>query len=696
MDQQAVDALIEQDARCIITEWNADAERLFGWIRADAIGRPSHIIIPVRNRDRHDQGLQALFTADRRVHSRRITVLHRDGHEFTVDIAISIHERGDEDRAVAVAGQSARDDETGLVRGDLGDVRYRAILDQIEDACAVVDLAGRYRFVNDAFCRLFGRSREALIGTSFRDNSKSDDRIAKLRGVCTHVLDQAGARRRVRVHRCTVNGVEKSLEQSVSLDRDANGRPVGFMTIIRDCTARALAQQELARSKEAAEDANRAKSDFLANMSHEIRTPMNGIIGMTVLALDTDLTPYQADCLDTVKSSAESLLTILNDILDFSKIESRKLEMEAVAFSLGDTIADALKPFGVRAHQKGLELLCDIAPDVPAGIVGDPVRLKQIVNNLIGNAIKFTDRGHVVVSVRQETRGEGCIMLHFAVTDTGIGVPADQQAAIFEAFRQADGSTTRKFGGTGLGLAISTSLVKMMGGRLWVESEPDAGSAFHFTATFDLADVPGTARDKASLADLRVLIVDDNPVNRRILDAQTRSWAMVPTTVDGGQAAIDALTAAAREGRPFDLVLLDANMPGLDGFAVAEQALLRPDLAGVRSPDAQLVRRRRRHRPMPRPPGSRPPSDQADQGGRPPRGDDAHRRQRRAAKPQSGEIGPEGRPSRVSSACSSPRTTSSTNGWRSAAHQAWSYGHGRGQRAGALDALERRRPYVSC
>ena len=578
MNQHPVDALIELDARGVITEWNAGAEALFGWIRADAVGRHSHTIIPARNRERHDQGLQAVSATDRRVHSRRITVLHHDGHEFTIDLAISIQARDGEDRVVAVARQIARDDEPAWSE-DLGDVRYRAILDQIEDACAVVDLTGRYRYVNNAFCRLFSRSRETLTGTSFRDNSASDDRINKLRHVYAQVY-KTGMPAKAFEYQITVNGVEKSLEQSVSVDRDVNGRPVGFMSIIRDCTARALAQEELAKSKEAAEDANRAKSDFLANMSHEIRTPMNGIIGMTMLALDTDLTPYQADCLDTVKSSAESLLTILNDILDFSKIESRKLEMEAVAFSLADTIADALKPFSVRAHQKGVELLCDIAPDAPAAIVGDPVRLKQIVNNLLGNAIKFTDRGHIVVSVRQETRNEGCIMLHFAVTDTGIGVPAEKQATIFEAFRQADGSTTRRFGGTGLGLAISTSLVTMMGGRLWVESEPDAGSAFHFTAAFDLADLPDPARGQPSLANLRVLIVDDNPVNRRILDAQTRSWAMVPTAVDGGHAALEALTAAARDGRPFDLVLLDANMPGLDGFAVAEQVRLHPELAG--------------------------------------------------------------------------------------------------------------------
>jgi two-component system sensor histidine kinase/response regulator len=574
MDQLDDDARIEQEPCGTITEWNAGAERLFGWMRADAIGQPSCIIIPARNRERHRQGLDALFTGHERVASRRLTVLHRDGREFTADFAMAIHEHAGGRRAVAIARRTARNAEPAWSENP--DVRYREILDQIEDACAVVDLGGRYRFVNNAFCRLFGRSRETLTGTSFRENSKSDGRIAALRSVYAQVY-QTGTPVKAFEYQVTLNGIDRSLEQSVSLDRDAQGRPVGFLTIIRDCSERTQAQQELARAKDAAEKANRAKGEFLANMSHEIRTPMNGIIGMTLLALETDMTPYQSDCLNTVKQSAESLLTILNDILDFSKIESRKLEMEAVAFPLCDTIAEVLKPFGVRAHQKGLELLCDVAPGLPAGVVGDPVRLRQIINNLVGNAIKFTARGQVVVSVRPTPGTPG--LLHFSVADTGMGIPAGQQDAIFEAFRQADGSTTRKFGGTGLGLAISMSLVQMMGGRLWVESEPGVGSTFHFTAAFAPSDMASASQDRAGLVNLRVLIVDDNEVNCRILEARTRSWGMAPSAVGGGEAGMTALVAAAREGRPFDLVLLDANMPEVDGFAVAERIRQRTDLS---------------------------------------------------------------------------------------------------------------------
>jgi CheY-like chemotaxis protein len=309
---------------------------------------------------------------------------------------------------------------------------------------------------------------------------------------------------------------------------------------------------------------------------------MNGIIGMTELALDGDLNDEQRECLTTVRSSADSLLSILNDILDFSKIESRKLDLEAIPFSVRDLIGQSLKPLAVKAEQKGLELLYDVHPDVPEGIIGDPVRVRQVLSNLIGNAIKFTEQGHVLLEVRQDAHNEGSTMLHFEVADTGIGVAPEKHATIFEAFSQADGSTTRRFGGTGLGLTISATLVRMMGGRIWIESEPGHGSTFHFTAAFDVAELSASkASSEPLLAELPVLIVDDNPVNRRILLGQLTRWHMRPTAVEGGEAALDALIAAAEAGTPFVLVLLDANMPGMDGFSVARQISSTPELAGA-------------------------------------------------------------------------------------------------------------------
>jgi PAS domain S-box-containing protein len=454
----------------------------------------------------------------------------------------------------------------------------KEMVDHSLDGICSMDAAGNFTRANGAFERILGYSAVELLGRPFIKLVHPDD-LKKTERAATEIMGGVAVKDFENRY-LAKNGAVVNMMWSARWSDEQKQ----IFCMVRDVTQSKAAEAELQLAKRAAEDASRAKSEFLANMSHEIRTPMNGIIGMTELTLDTRLNREQREYLGMVKSSAHSLLSLINDILDFSKIEAGKLELESIDFSLRDCIAGMVKPLGVRADQKGLELVVDIPADVPDHLVGDPMRLRQILINLTDNAIKFTERGEVILKIANQAAPNGESHLHFSVSDTGIGIPAEKQGAIFEAFAQADGSTTRTYGGTGLGLSIASQLVRQMQGRIWIESEVGKGTAFHFTARLGVRHTPSPTikhADPADLNGLRALVVDDNAVNRRILKELLSNWRMRPKAVDSGARAIEEMVRAAKAHARYQLVLVDALMPEMDGFTLAERIQQEPELSGA-------------------------------------------------------------------------------------------------------------------
>jgi len=564
------DGIISLDKNNNIVEWNRGAEIIFGYTKEEALEKNVDKLVGQEKFSEAKEITNGTFKEGKRFNIPDTVRYRKDGSPVEVSISSSpIIRLGKIIGAVAIYKDISAWKEKERQIQTLKEFNEN-IVNSLAEGILIEDGEGIISFINPTLEKMLGYSSEEIVGKSWEMIVPEEER--------EKIVDKTSSRQKKTTEKYEARILTKKGSMIPVLISAQTifekGEFKGVLTAFTDIS-------ELVEARMLADAANRAKSEFLANMSHEIRTPMNGIIGMTELALSTDLTDEQRDYLEAVKDSSNSLITIINDILDFSKIEARKIEIVNIEFNLYEALGDMVSALAVQAHNKGLELAYQIAPEIPHRVIGDPGRLRQVLLNLISNAIKFTEKGEVVITLITKQQTEDDAIFLFTVKDTGIGIPEDKQKQIFEAFTQADGTITRKFGGTGLGLTISAQLVELMGGEIGVESQPGKGSQFHFTARLGLQKGPEQILipvEAENLAGLRILIVDDNSTNRAILDNVLKNWRMQPISLASGKEALDYLKKAPRKGEKIAMVILDSQMPGMDGFTLAEQIKQIPSL----------------------------------------------------------------------------------------------------------------------